>query len=96
VWRLESRSHLILGWVEAAQTEMIAGILNEVDPEIPVTILAFFPKFQLKDVPPPMVTQMLEAYERVRDVGLTNVGLGNVGVFVRTQEDLEALTRAIE
>jgi pyruvate formate lyase activating enzyme len=93
---LEVLSLFIPGWVEADQIEMIAGILNEVDPELPFTILAFFPEFQLKDVPSPTVTQMLEAYERVRDVGLENVRLGNVGVFVRTREDLEVLTRAVE
>jgi pyruvate formate lyase activating enzyme len=82
--------------VEADQIEKIAGILNEVDPEIPFTILAFFPEYQLKDASPPNVSQMLEAYGKTRDVGLRNVRLGNIGVFVRTEEDLEALTRAEE
>jgi len=36
---------------------------------------------------------MLEAYARVRDVGLKNVRLGNIGVFVRTEEDLELLRK---
>ena len=93
---LEVLSLLIPGWVEADQIELIAGILNEVDPELPFTILAFFPEYQLKDASPPTVSQMLEAYEKARDAGLVNVRLGNIGVFVRTQEDLEALTRAVE
>jgi len=38
---------------------------------------------------------MLEAYERVKDVGLENVRLGNIGIFVRTEEDLELLQKAV-
>ena len=93
---LEVLSLFIPGWVEADQIEKIAGILNEVDPQIPFTILAFFPEYQLKDVPTPTLTQMLEVYARVRNVGLRNVRLGNIGIFVRTQEDMELLRRAIE
>ena len=37
---------------------------------------------------------MLEAYARVKDVGLTNVRLGNIGVFVKTEEDLESLRKS--
>ena len=44
-------------------------------------------------IPPPTLKQMLEAYVRVKDVGLTNVRLGNIGIFVRTEEDLELLRK---
>ena len=88
---LEVLSLFIPGWVEADQIEKIAQILLEVDPQIPYTILAFFPEYQLKDVSSPNLKQMLEAYARVKDVGLKNVRLGNIGVFVRTDEDLELL-----
>ena len=30
---------------------------------------------------------MVEAYQRVKAVGLTNIRLGNVGVFARTADD---------
>ena len=88
---LEVLSLFIPGWVEADQIEKIAQILLEVDPQIPYTILAFFPEYQLKDVSSPNLKQMLEAYARVKHVGLTNVRLGNIGIFVRTEEDLELL-----
>jgi pyruvate formate lyase activating enzyme len=93
---LEVLSLFIPGWVQADQIEKIAGILKEVDPGIPFTILAFFPEYQLKEVPPPTISQMIGAYKRVKDVGLKNVRLGNMGVFVRSQKDLELLARAIE
>ncbi len=36
---------------------------------------------------------MLETYDRVKDLGLENVRLGNNGIFVRTEEDLELLRK---
>jgi len=39
---------------------------------------------------------MIEAYEKARDAGLTNVRLGNIGVFVRTKEDLYLVRRVVE
>ena len=37
--------------------------------------------------------QMLEAYQAVKEVGLKNVRLGNIGIFVKTDEDYEALLK---
>jgi len=88
---LEVLSLFIPGWVETDQIEKIAQILAGVDPQIPFTILAFFPEYQLKGVPSPNLEQMLEAYERVKDRGLKNVRLGNIGIFVRTEEEFELL-----
>ena len=93
---LEVLSLFIPGWVETDQIEKIARILLEVDPQIPYTILAFFPEYQLKEVPPPSLRQMLEAYTRVKDIGLKNVRLGNIGIFVRTEEDLELFQKAVK
>ncbi len=88
---LEVLSLFIPGWVEVDQIGGIAGIISEVDPLIPFTILAFFPEYQLRDVSPPNLGQMLEAYKRAKDRGLKDVRLGNIGVFVSTEEELEFL-----
>jgi len=88
---LEVLSLYIPGWVETDQLKKIARLLAETDPDLPFTILAFFPQYKLKDVPPPNLEQMLAAYEAAREAGLKQVRLGNLGVFVRTQEDLERL-----
>jgi pyruvate-formate lyase-activating enzyme len=89
-------SLFIPGWVETDQIEKIARILLEVDPQIPYTILAFFPEYQLKEVLAPPLRQMLEAYIRVKDIGLKNVRLGNIGIFVKTEEDLELFQKAVK
>jgi len=55
------------------------------------TILAFFPQYKMRDVPPPSLDQMLSAYEAVRAVGLEAVRLGNPGVFLKGERDWEKL-----
>ncbi len=39
----------------------------------------------------PTVVEMAEAYEAVKSIGLRHVRLGNVGLFAKTEEDLEYL-----
>lgn len=81
----------IPGWVEADQIGEIAESLAQVDPDIPYGIIAFFPEHELRDVPSPDYHQMIEAFEASRDAGLRNVRLGNLGRFVRTNGEYEAL-----
>lgn len=88
---LEVLSLFIPGWVETDQIENIARILAKVDPQIPFTILAFFPEYQLQEVPPPNFEQMMGAYERVKETGLKHVRLGNIGIFVRKEHQLKLL-----
>lgn len=88
---LEVLSLYIPGWVETDQLREIAGLLAGVDPDIPFTILAFFPEYRLRDVSPPNLDQMLEAYDAAKKAGLKNIRLGNTGVFARTREEQETL-----
>ncbi len=88
---LEVLSLFIPGLVETDQIDRIARILVEVDPQIPFTILAFFPEYQLREVPPPSFEQMLEAYTRATQRGLKHVRLGNIGIFVKTEQQLKLL-----
>lgn len=88
---LEVLSLYIPGWVETDQIGRVAALLAGVDEEIPFTILAFFPEYQLKNVPPPTLEQMLSAYTAAKEAGLKNIKLGNIGQFVRTNKDLDTL-----
>lgn len=90
---LEVSTVYIPGWVEEDQIREIAGLLSGVDPYIPYAIIAFIPEYELKDVQPPNFEQMVRAYEAARDAGLKNVRLGNIGIFVRTEEEYETLVR---
>ena len=84
---LEVLSLYIPNLVETPQLKKIAQHLFDVDPEIPFTILAFFPEYQMKRYKSPKVSEMIEAYTAVRSTGLRNVRLGNTGVFASTKED---------
>ncbi len=88
---LEVLTLYIPGWVEKDQIENIAKVLVKVDARIPFTILAFFQEYKLTDVPPPNLNQMIETYLAVKDTGLKNVRMGNIGIFAKTEADLETL-----
>ncbi len=92
---LEVLTLFIPGWVEGDQIENIVQILSDLDPEIPLTILAFFPAYKLKSVKPPTLSDMVRIYHRVREKGLKNIKLGNCGVFARNQKDWQYLIQEI-
>lgn len=88
---LEVLSLYIPGWVETDQIGKIAELLAQVDSTIPFTVLAFFPEYKLTDIPSPNFQQMIETYYAVRDAGLKNIKLGNIGMFAKTERDYEIL-----
>ena len=93
---LEVLSLFIPGLVESDELESIAKNLVAVDASIPFTILAFFPEYRMKTYQSPSVTEMVEAYHRVKATGLKNIRLGNVGVFAHTKEDQEYLMENVD
>jgi pyruvate formate lyase activating enzyme len=92
---LEVLSLYIPQVVEADQMEKIARHLAAVDSSIPFTILAFFPAHRMLRYRAPDTSEMISAYHGAKAAGLRNVRLGNLGVFVRTEEDLDLLTRNV-
>jgi pyruvate-formate lyase-activating enzyme len=92
---LEVLTLFIPGWVETDQISAIARLIADLDPEVPFTILAFFPTYQMQDTPPPTLDQMIEACESVCAVGLRQVRLGNCGVFARSSEQWELLVQRV-
>jgi pyruvate formate lyase activating enzyme len=84
---LEVLSLYIPGVVETDQLEQIARLLVRLDPNIVFTLLAFFPEYRMKDVPPPTVATIVDAYQRIKATGLKNIRLGNLGVFLRSEMD---------
>jgi pyruvate-formate lyase-activating enzyme len=93
---LEVLSLYIPGLVEADDLENIARILAAADADIPFTILAFFPEYKMKDHASPTVVEMVGAYRRVKAVGLKNIRLGNIGVFVRSEADQAHLMETVD
>ena len=92
---LEVLSLYIPNLVETPQLQKIAKMLFDLDPEIPFTILAFIPEYQMKRYRSPKTSEMVEAYLAVKAVGLRNVRLGNMGVFVSSDEDYHLLREQV-
>lgn len=93
---LEVLSLYIPGLVETYDLEQIATVLVKADPEIPFTILAFFPEYKMKDYSNPTVQNMVEAYKMCKKTGLRNIRLGNLGVFITSAEDREFLRNNVD
>lgn len=89
---LEILTLYIPGWVGTDQHTAIAQLIADTDPNIPTTLLAFFPSYKLSDIRPPSLQEMIQSVQAMQNQGLKNLRLGNVGVFVKTQKDYELLT----
>lgn len=90
---LEVSTVYIPGWVEEDQIKKIAELLAQVDQYIPYSIIAFIPEYQLIEIPPPTFKRMVNAFFSAKDAGLKNVKLGNLGLFVRSEEELDFLAK---
>jgi pyruvate formate lyase activating enzyme len=86
----------MIGIEHQDELENTARLIKDTDPAIPFTILAFFPEYRMKDSRTPSVSEMVETYDRTKSIGLENVRLGNLGVFARTQRDMEYLSAHLE
>jgi pyruvate-formate lyase-activating enzyme len=84
---LEVLSLVIPELVVAEELGRIARLLSAVDSAIPFTLLAFFPEYRMKDFRSPTTLEMVSAYRQAKSAGLTRIRLGNLGIFVRNQED---------
>ena len=92
---LEVLSLYIPNLVETPQLKKIAQLIFDVDPEIPYTLLAFFPEYQMKRYKSPKASEMIEAYMAVKAVGLRNVRLGNTGMFASSEQDYDLLKKKV-
>ncbi len=69
---------LVPGYVDVVEIENIAKFLASLDPEIPYSLLAFHPQFEMEDMP---ITSKKEAYEcfnAAKKAGLKNIRIGNI------------------
>ena len=93
---LEVLTLYIPNWVEKNQILKIAQLIYEINPEIPFTILAFFPAYKLKNNRPPTLMEMVKTYLAVKEeVGLKNVKLGNCHVFAKTSKEWNFLLNVL-
>lgn len=92
---LEVLTLFIPGWVEDDQIAKIARLILALNPEIPLTLLSFFPAYKMKNTKSPALTDMIRVFHRTKEIGLKNVKLGNCGTFARSREDWERLIKEV-
>jgi len=69
---------LIPGYIDAKEVKSIAKFIAEVNPEIPYSLLAFYPNYVLNDLPTTSFEQAHDCLKVAKDSGLKNVRLGNI------------------
>lgn len=95
---LEILTLFIPGLVEIDEHIRIAELIAKTDPDIPTTLLAFFPCYKLlaPDYRSPTAQEMINSYVAMQEAGLNNIRMGNFGVFVKSDQDKLLLNEAID
>ena len=74
---------LVPGYVDEVEVAGIAGYLAELNPEIPYSLLAFYPHFHLQDLTTTSRNHALRCKELAENAGLKRVHIGNVHLLGR-------------
>jgi pyruvate formate lyase activating enzyme len=68
---------LVPGYVDEIEVAGIAGFLAQLNPEIPYSLLGFYPHFYLQDLPTTSRSHALRCKEVAEHAGLKQVHIGN-------------------
>ncbi|MFV2082002.1 MAG: radical SAM protein [bacterium] len=68
---------LVPGYIDPEETGRIACFIASVDPDIPYSLLAYFPRFKIADLPFTSRELAEQCLAAAREEGLTSVRIGN-------------------
>ncbi|MEM2739155.1 MAG: radical SAM protein, partial [Candidatus Bathyarchaeia archaeon] len=74
---LTASTLLVPGYVDAEEVEKIAQFISQINPEIPYTLLAFYPCYVMNDLPTTSRKQATEC-QKAAEKHLKRVRLGNI------------------
>ena len=69
---------LVPGYVDQEEVARIASFIASLSPDIPYSLLAFYPQFMMNDLPTTSRQHAEECFEAARRQGLKNVRVGNL------------------
>ena len=69
---------LVPGYIDREEVYQIASFICRCSPDIPYSLLGFYPHFLMKDLPTTTRVQAEECLEAAREAGLTRTRIGNV------------------
>jgi pyruvate formate lyase activating enzyme len=75
---LTASTLLIPGYIDEAEVHSIASFIAEINPEIPYTLLGFYPHFVMSDLPTTERERAYACLEAAKRAGLSKVRIGNV------------------
>ena len=71
---------LVPGYIDPEEVEKIAKFISETDPQIPYTLLAFYPRYVMNDLPTTSRKQVVEC-RKAAEEHLKNIRVGNVNLL---------------
>jgi pyruvate formate lyase activating enzyme len=74
---LTASTLLVPGYVDAIEVENIAKFISQISPEIPYTLLAFYPCYVMNDLPTTSRKQAIEC-QKAAEKHLKNTRIGNI------------------
>jgi pyruvate formate lyase activating enzyme len=69
---------LVPGYIDKEEVSLIAKFIANLNPDIPYSLLAFYPCFYLNDLPTTSRRHAFECKEVAESFGLKNVRIGNL------------------
>jgi pyruvate formate lyase activating enzyme len=69
---------LVPGYIDREEVYKIASFIYRCSPDIPYSLLGFYPHFLMRDLPKTTRVQAEECRKAAREAGLTRVRIGNV------------------
>lgn len=73
---------LVPGYIDEEEVKGIATYIASINPDIPYSLLAFFPHFYMSDMPPTSERMAHRCMHIARQAGLSNIRIGNVHLLV--------------
>jgi pyruvate formate lyase activating enzyme len=74
---------LVPGYVDAQEVSRIACFIASLDRNIPYALLAFYPQFEMTDLPTTSRSHAEECLAAAREAGLNRVRVGNLHLLSR-------------
>lgn len=68
---------MVPGYIDAAEIEQIAGFIASLDPDIPYSLLAFYPEYKMTDLPATSRQEAQACAAAAKQAGLKRVKIGN-------------------
>ncbi len=74
---LTASTLLVPGYIDVEEVKNLAKFIAGIDPEIPYTLLAFYPQYIINDLPTTSLEQATRCYDQAKKL-LKNVRIGNI------------------